>query len=146
MLMRPDWTFRSPLREMARLQREMNRLFSDMTRGVALAPSYPAMNVWTSDEGAVVSVELPGYDAEDIDISVEDNVLTLSGSREPEELPEGADYHRRERVYGRFSRAFQLPFSVESDAVEASLKKGILHISLPRPEAERPKKITVQAS
>jgi HSP20 family protein len=133
-------------REMSRLQREMNQLLTSWPRlQFGLGMGYPAMNIWSNDEGAIVTAELPGVDAASLDISVKDNVLTISGSREPLELGEGSVYHRRERGYGRFTRTFQLPFQVAADKVEASLEKGVLKIALPRAEADKPKKIAVQA-
>lgn len=149
MLRRPffDYGVTSPWREMARLQREMNRLFDAFSlAGGRTAPSYPAMNVWTNDEGALITAELPGIDPDDIDISVVGDTLTLSGSRQPEELQEGETYHRRERSFGKFSRTFQLPFQVEADQVEASFKNGVLSISLPRAEQDKPKKIVVETA
>lgn len=150
MLRRPfsRFGFVSPWREMERLQREMNRLFSDTfsTVGVRTAPGFPAMNAWTNDEGVVVTAELPGVKPEDIDISVVGDTLTLSGSRQPEKLEDGEKYHRQERHYGRFTRTFQLPFQVEADAVEAIFEKGVLHISMPRAEVDKPRKIAVKAA
>jgi HSP20 family protein len=103
------------------------------------------MNIWTDPDGAIVSAELPGVNPEDIDISVQNDVLTLTGSRQPDDLEEDEIYHRRERGHGRFTRSFQLPFHVEAGKVEAMFDKGILRISLPRAEADKPKKITVKA-
>jgi HSP20 family protein len=99
----------------------MNRLFATTAAnlGQRAAPGYPAMNVWTHEDGAAVTAELPGVNTEDIDISVVGDTLTLTGSRQPDELKEDETYHRRERGYGRFTRAFQLPFQVEADKVEA---------------------------
>jgi HSP20 family protein len=136
----------SPWREMERLQRDMNRLFARMPGETALsaAPSYPAMNVWTNEDGAVVTAELPGCNSEDMDISVQNETLTVRGSRQPEEAQEGQVYHRRERGCGSFTRSFQLPFQVQGDRVEATFSKGVLSISLPRAEADKPKKITVK--
>jgi HSP20 family protein len=138
----------SPWREMDRLQREMNRLFSDAFAHPErrVAPGYPTINVWTNEESAVVTAELPGVKPDDIDISVEGDTLTLTGNRQPEELEEGEKYHRRERRYGRFTRTFQLPFQVEVDKVEALFEKGVLHISLPRAEVDKPKKIAIKAA
>ena len=146
MLMRP-YSFRSPWREMERLQREMNRLFARVPtsfEGTA-APAYPAMNLWTDQDGAIVTAELPGVDPDDIDISVVDDILTLKGGRQPDELKEGETYHRRERRHSRFTRAFQLPFHVDANKVEAVFESGVLSISLPRAEADKPKKIAVKA-
>jgi HSP20 family protein len=108
-------------------------------------PNYPAMNVWTNEDGAAITAELPGVNPEDIDISVVGDTLTLSGNRQPEELGDGDTYHRRERGYGQFTRTFQLPFPVEVDQTEAVFEKGVLHLSLPRAEADKPKKISVKA-
>ena len=140
--------YRTPWQEIDRLHREVDRLFSDpfATDGGRTAPTYPAMNVWTNEDGAVVTAELPGVNPNEIDVSVVGDTLTLSGSRQPEELAEGNTYHRRERGYGKFSRTFQLPFKVETDKVEALFEKGILHLSLPRAEADKPRKITVKSS
>lgn len=138
----------SPWQEMERLQREVNRLFSDSfsLAGGRTAPSYPAMNVWTNEDGIVVTAELPGMNPADLDISVVGDILTLTGARNADEMPEGAKYHRRERNFGKFSRTFQLPFTVEVDKVEAVFKNGVLHLSLPRAEAEKPKKIAVKTA
>jgi HSP20 family protein len=147
MLMRPFDRGVSPWREMRRLQREMNGLLSGTSRWPALsaAPSYPSMNVWTNQDGAMVTAELPGINPEDIDISVQDDTLVLRGSRTPDEVQEGVTYHRQERGSGSFTRSLQLPFQVEQNQVEASYAKGILSITLPRAEADKPTKITVKA-
>jgi HSP20 family protein len=126
----------------------MNQLFDRVDRGPSLsvAGSYPAMNVWANADGVVVTAELPGLDIEDLDISVNNNVLSVTGSRNPEELPEGTTYHRQERGYGQFQRTFQLPFEVETEDVEATYNNGVLQIALPRAEADKPKKILVKSS
>lgn len=149
MLQQPFVNYRltSPQREMARLQQEINRLFSNepFTGQRPNASSYPAMNAWTNEDSTIVITELPGFSLEDIDISVVGNSLTLSGSRQPEALGEDGKYHRRERSYGKFSRTIQLPYNIEMTKVEAIYEKGILHISLPRAEADKPKKIVVKS-
>ena len=137
---------RNPWREIERMQREVGRIFDDVSRNrLAVAPSFPAMNVWSNEEGIVITAELPGVSPDDIDISVVGDTLTLSGGRQPEAI-ENVKYHRRERSQGKFTRTFQLPFTVEAGKVEAFFDKGILHISLPRAEAEKPKKIAVKAA
>jgi HSP20 family protein len=146
MLMRPYAGWTSPRREMERLRRQMNRLFSDwptQVQGLS-APGYPAMNVWTDEDSAIVTAELPGMDRDKIDISVENDILTVRGERQPADI-EGATYHRRERRYGTFVRSFRLPFRVETEKVEATFTNGVLNIVLPRAEEEKPKKISVQA-
>jgi HSP20 family protein len=145
MLMRPYAGWMSTRREMDRLRREMNRLFSDWPAWAqgSTAPGYPSMNVWTDEDSAIVTAELPGVDREKIDISVEEDTLTVRGERQPDET-EGATYHRRERRYGTFVRTFRLPFRVEANKVEATFTNGVLRIVLPRAEEEKPKKISVQ--
>jgi HSP20 family protein len=143
-----NYGIRSPWQEMERWQREMSQLFADpfFVAGGRTAPGYPAMNVWTNENGAVITAELPGVSPADIDIAVTGDVLTLSGNRQPEELGEGDKYHRRERGYGRFIRTFQLPFQVEANQVEAVFEEGVLHLSLPRAEADKPRKITIKTA
>jgi len=140
--------YRSVWRERDHLRRELDRLFAgvfDEPR-VQVPASYPAMNVWTSEEGVVLTAELPGVDPEEIDISVVGDTVTVTGSRRPPELRENERYHRRERGFGRFTRTFQLPCQVDANKVEAVFNKGVLHISLPRAEEDKPKKISIKAA
>jgi len=142
-------TYRIPpaWREVDRLQREMNRLFEDYYPGrMRTSPGYPALNVWTSQDGLSVTAEVPGVPPQDIDISVVGETLTLSGVRKPDELTEDARYHRQERGYGSFTRSIQLPFPVDVAKVEATFKDGILSIALPRAEADKPRKIAVKTA
>lgn len=134
--------------ELDRLQREMNRLF-ERTYAPRLrsAPGFPALNVWTNEEGAVITAELPGVSAEDIDVSVIGETLTLTGERKPDFIEEeNVRYHRQERGYGKFTRSLELPFRVEATQVEATFDKGILRLTLPRAEADKPKKIAIKAA
>lgn len=147
MFMRPYRGSRSPMREMERLRREMNRLFNDWPALTTWrrASSFPAINVWTDEDSAVVTAELPGFNLKDLEIAIEDDTLSLRGSRQPNELEQGATYHRQERQYGAFSRSFRLPFRVDAGKAEATLVNGVLTVSLPRAEADKPKTITVKA-
>jgi HSP20 family protein len=103
------------------------------------------MNVWTDENNAVLTAELPGVNVEDIEISVEDELLTLQGGRQPDEPQEGVRYHRRERRFGPFSRTFRMPFRVEGDAVEATFENGVLNVVLPRAQEDLPRKISVKS-
>jgi HSP20 family protein len=143
-MVRRLYTTYSPWRQMRRMRREMDRLMNRMGTGLAVAPSYPAMNVWINEDGAIVTAELPGFDPDALDISVVNDTLTLSGNRCAEDV-QNATYHRRERRCGKFSRSFQLPFLVEGNEVDATFERGVLTIELPRAEADKPKKITVKA-
>lgn len=139
-------TYASPWGEMERMRREMDRLFSTSPAyRLNPAPAYPAMNVWTNQDGAVVTAEVPGIDTEALNISVVGNTLTVSGNRTPYELREGETYHRRERGSGNFTRSFELPFGIEPGGVEAVYEKGVLQITLPRAEADKPRRIAIKA-
>lgn len=141
-------SFRTPsiFREMDRLQRDMNRLFNQYSPSrPRTAPSYPAINIWANEDGQLVSTEMPGIRVEDIDISVDGYTLTIAGERSLDEVPEDAVFHRRERGFGKFSRTIQLPFAVDANKVEAIFKDGVLKISLPKVEVEKPKQITIKS-
>ena len=134
-------------REVDSLQREMNRLFEAYSpMRMRPAPGYPAMNIWTNEEGIRLTAEVPGVHPEDIDINVVGETLTLSGERKADELKEGTSYHRQERGYGKFTRSIQLPFPVDVNQVEATFKNGVLNVSLPRAEEDKPRKITVKSA
>jgi HSP20 family protein len=134
------------LRDLDRMQREMNRLFNSYSPSrMRSAPSYPAINIWANDDGQVITAEMPGIDAKDIDIDVTADTLTLSGERNPDETTNGSNYHRQERVHGRFNRTVQLPFMVDTNKVEAKYVDGILSIALPKAEADKPKKIAIKS-
>lgn len=142
--------FRQPIswREMDRLRRDMDRLFeSSFSRRVRQRTSgYPAINVWAkSEEGVIVTAELPGVEPGEVDVSVTGDTLTLEGTRYAEGTPESAQFHRQERSQGEFKRTVQLPFTVNNDQVEASLSNGVLRVVLPRAEAEKPRQIQIQA-
>lgn len=132
--------------EMDQLQREMNRLFDAPSSGRLLSPpSYPAINVWINDNGQIISAEMPGVSADDINIDVTGDALSISGVRKSEARPDDAVYHRRERSFGSFSRTVQLPFMVDTNKVEAQFKDGVLLVTLPRAEADKPKKVAITA-
>ena len=130
----------SPWREMERLQQDVNRLLSRES-----APTFPAVNIWASDQDVIVTAEVPGVDPANLDITVAENVLRLTGSRKPEELKPGEVSHRRERASGEFTRSFRLPYAVDSGKVEAGCEKGILKVRLPRAEADKPRKIAIKS-
>jgi HSP20 family protein len=130
--------------EMERIQRDMNRILSSYQRGSHSAPGFPAINIWTGEDGAILMAEIPGVSPDELDISVVGDTLTLQGERKRPEIGENAQYHRQERGYGRFSRTMQLPFPIEVDKVEAAVERGVLKMTLPRAEADRPKRISVR--
>ena len=137
------WTFNDsgydPFGTVRNLQREMNRLFRQYD---GRDDGFPAVNIWSNQDQVMVTAELPGMNPDDIDISVVQGQLTISGQRKID-LPEGVNCHRQERSHGSFTRAFRLPFDVNNEKVTAKYRDGILYISLPRLEETKPKKITV---
>ncbi|MEJ2510837.1 MAG: Hsp20/alpha crystallin family protein [Anaerolineales bacterium] len=132
--------------ELDRMQREMNRLFNNYSpSNPRSAPSYPAINIWANEDSQIITAEMPGIEASEIDIDVTADSLTISGERNPDTTSNGKSYHRRERDFGMFSRTIQLPFMVDTNKVKAKFTDGILHITLPRAEADKPKKITIKS-
>jgi HSP20 family protein len=106
----------------------------------------PAMDVSETDEQIVLTVELPGMRAEDVEVSVEDSTLTVGGSRELSSEVEQERYHRIERRYGAFRRAVTLPPQVDTSKVDARFSDGVLRIEIPKVEKAEPTKITVKAN
>lgn len=135
----------SPFAELRSLQREMNRLFDGRDGGTALS-RFPALNVWGNGQNMVVTAELPGMDAADLDINVVNNQLTIKGERKEDKPAKDAVCHRNERGAGTFVRTVRLPFAVEGDKVSAKYDKGVLTVTLPRHEATKPKRIEIKAS
>lgn len=133
-----------PFRELQRLQQEMNRLFHDTPNRAD--SEFPAVNVWTGSEDYMVTAEIPGLDAEDLDITVLGDTVTLRGSRKAPALGQGEVFHRRERGHGQFVRSLKLPKNVDPAKVEARYAKGILNLRLPRAEEEKPRKITLKTA
>lgn len=127
------------------LQSRVNRLFSDTATG-HIAPEFPAINIFSGKDDAIVTAEIPGVDPDELDISVKGETVTLRGSRNALELKEDECFHRQERGAGQFVRSFELPFRVEADKVEAAYQKGVLQLRLPRAEEDKPKKISVKTS
>jgi HSP20 family protein len=115
--------------------------------GPARAVMQPAVDIVEDKSAFVLHVELPGIQAEEVDISVDGNVLTIKGERKAEhEQTEGEGYRRIERRYGSFQRSFSLPDTVDGSAIEASMQNGILNVRLPKREAAVPRKIEVKAA
>ena len=134
--------FRSPFPGLASFHEEFDRLF----RGGADFAHLPAVDVSSNEEGLAVKAELPGLKPEEIDVAVDDGVLTLTASRQEEEEKDRETWHRRERRSGRFVRRIRLPFGVDAEAVEASFRDGLLTVNLPRAAGERGRKIEVKAA
>ncbi len=125
----------------------MRTLAGDYERNAPRAAGgYPPINLWQSAEAAAVTTELPGVEVGDIDISIKDDVLTISGERKAPEAGDKAVWHRRERPYGRFSRAVRLPFRVDPERVEAQIRDGVLRIVMHRRQQDMPRRVEVKAA
>ena len=126
------------------LRRELDRLFGDFER--AAAPPTPSA-VGFEDEGSnfVLRADVPGLGENDVQISVTGNTVTLKGERKVE-APEGHSVHRRERSAVRFAKSFELPSRVDADKVTATLKHGVLTLTLPKAAEAQPRQITVKAA
>jgi HSP20 family protein len=120
------------------LQDELNRLFESPMTGWA-----PPLDVHEDKEKFSVRVELPGMKREDIEVTLQDGALVISGERTEETVHEGTEVHRQERSYGKFTRALTLPAAVADNQVAAQYKDGILTVTLPKAEEAKPKSITV---
>jgi HSP20 family protein len=139
-----------PLRELSTLQNEMNRLFGTVFDTPANGPStmrrwMPAMDLVETEDHFVLRADLPGLGEEDVNIEVEDRVLTVSGERKAEHEISKEGYHRVERAFGSFSRALTLPEGIDAEAVTASFDRGVLEVHIPKPEERKPRKISIAA-
>lgn len=128
------------------LMHSMLRDFDRFTPTRTAQPVFPAVNVWQGEEAVAVTAELPGVNPADVDISVKDNVLTITGERRAQQVPEGARWHRNERSFGKFSRSVRLPFAASDDKVEARMTNGVLRIVVGCPEEDKPRKIEIKAA
>ena len=134
------------------LHREMNRLFDEVARGgpAAQAPAagealIPQINASETDKELRITAELPGVSENDIDVTVDDDLLTIRAEKKVERKDEKENYHFVERSYGVFQRSLRLPFSVEPEQVQARFENGVLTVTLPKLQGEQhARKIAVQ--
>ena len=131
----------APWRDVDRLQRDLNDLFG--RRGGARTSEFPPINIWTNDDGAIVTSVLPGIDPATVEIVVLGDTLTLKGERAEPTLADGRTFHCRERGFGAFNRTVQLAFGIDPEKVSAHYARGLLEITVPRAEAGRPRSITI---
>lgn len=104
----------------------------------------PAVDISETDDALLLYAELPGMTKDDVDITLENNLLSIRGERKFEKEAQKENFHRIERTYGSFSRSFTLPSNVRSDEVKASFKDGLLHIEIPKAEEAKPRKISIK--
>lgn len=149
------------------LRQEIDRLFEDFDTGFWRSPfrssffdvapsrrgnggfaAMPAVDVSETDKAYEITAELPGMDEKNVEVKVANGILTIKGEKQEEKEEKKKDYYRRERSFGSFERSFQVPEGVDADKIEASFKKGVLSVTLPKSaEAQKAeKKITVKAA
>ena len=131
-----------------RLRGEMGRLFEDFFENVPLVTpfgrrTFPSLNIWEEDTKLCVETEVPGLKLDDLELYVDGNELTVKGQRQ-DVREEGVSFHRRERGVGPFSRVVRLPVEVDADKVEATLRNGVLTITLPKAQSVLPHRIAVK--
>jgi HSP20 family protein len=126
----------------------MERLFDSLSgfTGAASTGVFPAINVSQDSDAVFVRAELPGIKVDDLEISMENDTLTIAGERSFAKDDEGVSYHRREREWGAFRRSFTLPTRVDSDKVQARYTDGTLTVTLPKAAEAKPRQISVQAN
>jgi HSP20 family protein len=143
-----------PFRDLVSLQERMNRLFDESFRAAgrgsgeedwALGGSWaPAVDIFEKDQNLVLRAELPGVDPKDVDVRLENGILTLRGERKVDREIKRESYHRVERAYGTFARSFTLPSQVNQGAIQANYKDGVLEVTLPKREEAKPKQIEIK--
>jgi HSP20 family protein len=141
-----------PFRDIAVLQDRMNRLFNDvynprqsddlLNRGTWT----PAVDIYEADGKLVLKAELPDMRREDIDVSVENHTLTITGERKLDQEIKQENFHRIERAYGSFVRSFSLPNTVDAAKIAAEYKNGVLTVKLPVREEAKPRQIQIEAA
>ena len=142
--------FPNPFNELLRLQHDLESLLNRPTSDVSFGPSatgvFPPVNVFRGRQGdVVIRAELPGVKPEDIEVTTEGRRLTINGERKGD-TSDNAAYHRRERPWGKFSRAIHLPADLDVEKAEARFHQGVMTLRIPRSQAAKPRPITVQAA
>lgn len=140
----------NPFNEVMDLRNRIDRIFGDSflpvfegREDLSHSSWNPAVDIYEDDDAIVIKAELPGIDKDQITIDVKDRVLILKGERNSENEVEEENFYRRERVYGKFERAFTLPASIDPESVKANFKDGVLKIDVPKPEEQKPKQISI---
>src|SRR5437764_931428 len=140
-----------PVRELSTIQNEMNRLFNTFfetpTQGnggsTTLRRWIPPMDLVETEGDFVLRADLPGLTQSDVNIELEDNILTISGERKSQHEERKEGYYRVERGFGSFSRSLTLPEGVEPEGVKASFENGVLEVRIPKPEQRKPRKVAI---
>jgi HSP20 family protein len=139
-----------PARELQAIQQEMNRIFGsafdaqgNATNGSMASRWIPPMDLVEDEEHFVVRADLPGIEERDVNVELEDSVLTISGERKPDVDARKEGHYRMERAHGTFSRSLTLPEGIDPDGIGASFSKGVLEVRIAKPEQRKPRKVAI---
>ncbi|MGD9098180.1 MAG: Hsp20/alpha crystallin family protein [Desulfobacterales bacterium] len=139
----------SPAREIASLQQGINRLFEDVFSqsgdydSEIMGGWRPPVDIIDTEAAIIIYAEIPGVDKSVVDIEVKENVLSISGERTVDNAVGNGSYMRSERVFGKFARSFALPAMIPTEKITASFKDGVLKITIPKPEQEQPRRVSI---
>jgi HSP20 family protein len=138
-----------PFREVAALQNRVNSLFRDFNDGESSLTTtnfIPAVDIYEDEKRIVLKLEVPGIPEKELDVTVENNTLVVKGERKFEKEEKEENFHRIERRYGSFSRAFTLPTTVETENIDAKYENGVLKLELEKKPEAQPKQIKVNVN
>src|SRR5947207_5607319 len=125
---------------------EVHRLFNTLFEEGQTQRWVPAMDLVEADDHFLLRADLPGLGEDDVNIEIRDNALTISGERKAEHETRERGWYRVERSFGRFSRSLTLPEGVDPDAVSASFDKGVLEVTIPKPEQRKPRRVAIKGA
>ena len=146
-------TKHSDLSPLETIKRDMDLIFDEISplSGIRRGNGGFGMQLWAPDtdlseteEAYTLTVDLPGLNKKDIEVSYKDNRLTISGERKEEKKEEGKDFLRKERYLGTFSRSFSMPSDVKEEMIRASFKEGVLTVNIPKAEVKKPKQVSIE--
>jgi HSP20 family protein len=139
-----------PFKNMATLQDRINRLFDDAfprsaggDEDLSASAWHPLVDIFETDQGVSILVDLPGVNKEDVSVEVKENVLTIQGERRPDQEVADDRYFRRERAFGVFQRSFATQTLISPGDIKATFKNGVLKIQVPKPQEVKPKQVSV---
>jgi HSP20 family protein len=136
-----------PFRDLVTLRDKMNRLFEDAVRGEEkdlISSSWaPAVDIYETENELILAAEVPGVEEKDVEISVEDNTLSIRGERKFQKETKEENYHRIERSYGSFYRSFTLPSYIDQERIHAEHESGVLKVHMPKKPEVKPRKVRI---
>lgn len=146
---------REPMNFLSRMQKELNHFFDDKDHFPSVfadgEPFFgtrwmPSIDIKEDDAQYTVTADVPGVEARDIEVSMEDSILTIKGERKSEKEESKKNYHRRECVMGSFERSFRMPAAADADSITASHKDGVLTVNIPKKKVDKPKTVKVEVA